>query len=359
LILDKYETTVKSELYSLYERRGYVRYKPVCFEEYSLYQENKDFLIGKNVITFSDLDGKLLAMRPDVTLSIVKHCDVDKNSTAKFFYNEKVYRQSAGAKRYKEINQTGVEIIGCVDELSIAEIALLICETLSAVSSDYVVDISHMGFTEGLLSAFGAEYHDILDEYLKKKNLHDFYTLANRCGFPQKLVKGFEVAVNCGGEYKTALKEAKVLAQTADMSNALNELYRLCTRLDSFGFGDKININFAVSNNADYYNGVIFNGYIGGIPHCVLSGGRYDLLLKKLNKVGGAVGFALYFGEIERYFKKRDGKVDFLIKYDDCCEDSALKLAEEKLKAGFSAKISRTEVGEKYGELLDLTKGKI
>ena len=60
-------------LRSLYDRYGYSRYKMNKFEEYDLYARNKDFLICESVITFTDLDGKLMALKPDVTLSIVKN----------------------------------------------------------------------------------------------------------------------------------------------------------------------------------------------------------------------------------------------------------------------------------------------
>ena len=43
----KTEDKVLAELASLYERRGYMRYRPGCFEEYSLYLDNIDFLISK------------------------------------------------------------------------------------------------------------------------------------------------------------------------------------------------------------------------------------------------------------------------------------------------------------------------
>lgn len=39
----------------------------------SLYAANKSFLLGENVPTFTDLDGRLMALKPDVTLSIAKN----------------------------------------------------------------------------------------------------------------------------------------------------------------------------------------------------------------------------------------------------------------------------------------------
>lgn len=67
---------IDSVVYSIREtfsQYGYNEYKMNKFEEYDLYVKNKDFLISKNVITFTDTNGKLLALKPDVTLSIVKN----------------------------------------------------------------------------------------------------------------------------------------------------------------------------------------------------------------------------------------------------------------------------------------------
>ena len=59
-------------LRSLYSCYGYSRFKMNKFEEYDLYAGNKDFLISDSVLTFTDGNGRLMALKPDVTLSIVK-----------------------------------------------------------------------------------------------------------------------------------------------------------------------------------------------------------------------------------------------------------------------------------------------
>ena len=148
----KAEDAILSELASLYESRGYKRYKPGCFEDYSLYLENIDFLISKNVITFSGAEGRLLALRPDVTLSVISHIQCC-GQTDKLFYAEKVYRRSGGGE-FRDINQTGVEVVGNIDRACEAEVACLVVDTLSTVSGDYLLDLSHMGYIKnaGMIS---------------------------------------------------------------------------------------------------------------------------------------------------------------------------------------------------------------
>ena len=72
LYLTKEEKTMLA-LRSLYKHTGYASFKMSQFEEYDLYVKNKEFLIGDSVLTFTDTDGRLLALKPDVTLSIVKN----------------------------------------------------------------------------------------------------------------------------------------------------------------------------------------------------------------------------------------------------------------------------------------------
>ena len=50
------------QLRLLYEQEGFRKYHMGRFEEYGLYQENRRFLSSEQVITFTDLDGRLLAL---------------------------------------------------------------------------------------------------------------------------------------------------------------------------------------------------------------------------------------------------------------------------------------------------------
>ena len=96
------------ELRGLYEKYGYKKYKISKFEEYSLYATNRDFLIGDKVLTFTDLDGRLLAMKPDVTLSVINNTRATREKSEKLYYIENVYRENRENHCFKEINQMGL-----------------------------------------------------------------------------------------------------------------------------------------------------------------------------------------------------------------------------------------------------------
>lgn len=55
-----------------------------------------------------------------------------------------------------------------------------------------------------------------------------------------------------------------------------------------------------------------------GIPEGILSGGRYDKLMRKMGRKAGAVGFAVYLDLLERLNEVRDDyDVDTVLLYGD------------------------------------------
>lgn len=144
-----YEEQAVFRLRALYERNGYRPYRMSKFEEYDLYAENKGFLVSSNIITFTDLSGRLMALKPDVTLSIIKNYPND-GVMEKVYYDESVYRASSPDSGYQEITQMGLECIGCVDDYSTAEVIRLAVESLALIRGEYLLNLSHMGFLRGL-----------------------------------------------------------------------------------------------------------------------------------------------------------------------------------------------------------------
>ena len=110
-------------LRALYEAAGCRKYHMGRFEEYGLYQENRSFLSSEQVITFTDLDGRLLALKPDVTLSIAKTAQPAPGETLRYYYHENVYRPSAESHTFQEIGQMGLELLGEVGETQVRQAA--------------------------------------------------------------------------------------------------------------------------------------------------------------------------------------------------------------------------------------------
>ena len=159
-------------LRELYRNCGYTQYRRSKFDEYDLYAKNKDFLISDSVITFTDTNGKLMALKPDVTLSIIKNIKDRSEGVQKLFYNENVYRISKGNQTYKEIMQTGLECIGQIGAGEIGEVITLAARSLLTISPNSVLNITNLDVLTqviGGLDVSRAEITEIL-KCVEEKN---------------------------------------------------------------------------------------------------------------------------------------------------------------------------------------------
>ena len=81
------------------------------------------------------------------------------------------------------------------------------------------------------------------------------------------------------------------------MTAALDELEET---VRAVGRADSLRLDFTLQGDMEYYDGLMMAGYLDGVPKAVLSGGRYDGLMKKLGRDVSAVGFALYLDDLKR-----------------------------------------------------------
>ena len=297
-------------LRKLYGRYGYQSYKMSRFEEYDLYVRNKDFLVSDQVITFSDKSGKLLALKPDVTLSIIKNAGKTTGGVQRVYYNENVYRVDPQTRAFREIMQTGLECIGNLCDTDVAEVVLLATQSLRELGENFVLDISHMGIVGEILgrSGLSAAGQEAAMQYLHQKSSHELLKLcAEETCDPQPLLTLL----------RTSGEPEMVLAGLDDRIQGVQQLRRICQVLASAGFGKQIRVDFSVGSDMKYYSGVVFKGYLEGITTWILSGGQYDKLLQKMGRGGNAVGFAIYLNLLEQIRQTPDFDVDAVLLYNE------------------------------------------
>jgi len=288
------------ELRGIFERHGYRKFKMGRFEEYSLYAENMDFLGGDKVITFTDLDGRLMALKPDVTLSIIKNTKATRQKGEKLYYVENVYRESKESHAFREISQLGLEMLGEVGTEGITEVVSLAVTSLLTISKDCILEISHMDFVLEVLSSLnvGDSVKHKLIKHIRNKNADGIRKTGEKAGLDEQKLERVALLTSLYGPFESTLKKAAVLAVSDKMKNALSELSEINEALKTSGLSEKIQLDFSIVNDIDYYNGIIFRGHIKALGKSVLAGGQYDSAMKKFGKDIGAMGFALYLNEI-------------------------------------------------------------
>ena len=319
-ILQRSEEQAIFALRALYSKYGYLPFKMSKFEEYELYIRNKDFLVSDRIITFNDTNGKLLALKPDVTLSIIKQGEDAPGIKQKVYYNENVYRVSEGTGHYKEIMQSGIECIGDVDLYDVFEVLSLAAQSLRLVSDNYVLEISHLGIVSALLDELDADQslRRQIMQYASEKNTHDLARLCADRGVDDALTAKLTALITTYGKRSDVIARLESICTSDAARDALKELTQLSALLDSVDDNEAIIFDFSVTNDMSYYNGIVFKGFIDGICDGVLAGGQYDKMMHKMGRRSGAIGFALYLDLLEQLCTGREEfDVDVLLLYDD------------------------------------------
>ena len=352
----KKEENVSRALRSLYRSHGYLPYKMSKFEPYDLYASHKDFLVGDGVITFMDTDGRLLALKPDVTLSIIKNSK--DGESQKVYYNENVYRISGETKQFKEIAQVGLECLGDIGNYETYETLYLAAASLQEISQNFVLDISHLGILSAVMQSIdkGEDFYAQVMSCLAEKNAHGLLSVCNAYGVEDTAAQKLLTLLRAYGNPETVLKTLAPLCKDGKAKQAFDELSAICTLLANTPFAGRIRLDFSVVNDRKYYNGIVFKGFVEGVPEGVLSGGRYDRLMKRLGKQSGAIGFAVYLHLLEGLNPKREAfDVDTLVLYDEStCLQTLSKQAQSLQEKGVSFRIAKNGDGIRYVNALDL-----
>ena len=324
---------VTFSLRTLYNRYGYSPYKMSKFEEYDLYARNKDFLISDSIITFTDLNGKLMALKPDVTLSIVKNSADRPTGLQKLYYNENVYRVGKGTRTFREIMQIGLEALGQVDRYCIMEVLMLAAKSLKCISEEAILDVSHLGLLSEFLASIGIcpEETSRVLQYLGEKNLHELSAACRSAGITEENIALLTQLAALSGPVHQVLTQAELLLKGRVNDNLLADYIRILSALADTEIGNALYMDFSVVDDIHYYNGIVFKGFIQGLPTAILSGGQYDKLMTKMGRKDRAIGFALYTDLMERLAPTpQQYDVDTVLLYD---ENTDLKRLQSHISA--------------------------
>ncbi len=326
-------------LRSVYESFGYRPYKMSKFEEYELYSSNIDFLGDGGVLTFTDVNGKLMALKPDVTLSIVKNSKGNKG-TQKVHYRENVYRRAVHGGGFKEILQSGIECIGNIGRYEITEVLLLALKSLETTGRPFRLDISHMGILSSLVDEdIPSNIKDELFTCIKRKNADGIKELCVRSSLDLAHYTALIEAVSLNGTPDCVIASLKSICVGAGLTVVL-ELEKIINTLSSLGYGENIGIDLSVVNDMNYYRSLVFRGYIDCVPEGILFGGRYDDLMNKMGRDCGALGFAVALDKLEDIAASSENDTCAVLLYPNDASPSEIIMAAESIrKTGLTVEV--------------------
>lgn len=295
-------------LLSLYGEYGYCKYRMSKFEEYDFYSRNKDFLLSDNIITFTDINSKLMALKPDVTLSIIKNSRDEPDCLKKLSYKENVYRVPRGGSSFREIMQVGLECMGDVDIQCLSEVLVLAAKSLELTGTGYALEISDLDILSFFVNSISEkpEVRRALFKCAGEKNLHEIREICTSFDIAREKIEPLEILLSLSGSPADEFRELERLAARYGIGEELAVLKDVVSDASEKCGNDRIKVDFSIVSDMNYYNGIVFRGFLDGIPTSVLSGGQYDKLMRKMDRKSKAIGFAVYIDMMQHIFDSEE-----------------------------------------------------
>ena len=290
---------LQKDIEEVLDKWGYTEIITPTIEYYQTINSGFQNLKEEEVYKFFDAKGRILVLRPDMTVPIArvvatKFKEIDR--PIRFRYCADVFRlhKSFGGRK-NEYTDCGIELIGLNSEESDLEILTTALETLEVLGdTKFKLEIGNIDF-------FNSAIKDLnLDDEKKEKlaSLIDKKSL--------KALEDYLEDLNISAEYKKFLNElpllfggieviekAKKYAFNDELKNSLGYLEGICLNLKELGYDDIITFDLAMVPRLNYYTGIIFRGFVDGVGATVLSGGRYDKLISTFGRDYPAVGFSI------------------------------------------------------------------
>lgn len=246
-----------------------------------------------------DLDGGLLALRPEMTVPIARLVTsrlAEEPSPQRLAYAADVFREHASYRgQYRQFTQVGVEIVGASGAIADAECVAIAIEMLAATGlPDFSVAIGDVGVLRGLLAAtaLNSPWQDAVLAALHERNLVELDSLVASADLKPELAEALTRVPRLRGGFE-AVDAARELAARAGCDDVLDGLVRVREILTPGVYGERIAVDFGIVRAFDYYTGIVLEASAPGIGLPLGGGGRYDGLLAKFGRPMPAAGFAL------------------------------------------------------------------
>ncbi|MBD5560827.1 MAG: ATP phosphoribosyltransferase regulatory subunit [Clostridia bacterium] len=298
----RHKRSLEAVLRGVFERAGYDEIETPVFEHYDVFTHDAVPYVQEEIVKFFDRQGRILALRPDVTGPIARMSAtklLPSPEPLRLFYMGNVYGLRRPGEQV-ESAQAGVELIGADGTYADAETVALAIESLRSLGLEsFSIEIGQVAYFRGLLAGtdLSERQREQIRHLINDKNSVELeYTLSR---------------LQLSGQTKQALLELPGLfggAEALDRASgdsdmcreALDNLRSVLKVLEAYGMTSYISVDLGLLHDFQYYSGLIFRGLASDIGRPVLSGGRYDGLLGEFGCEAPATGFAIRLTRLMR-----------------------------------------------------------
>lgn len=340
---------IENLVVSIFDGWSYEEVTTPTVDYYSLFEHGMGRSQAHHAFRFSDTDGRMLAIRPDVTSLIARAAATlfaERERPLRLCYVAPVFRQQpqSHAEWKRESMQIGGELIGANSSAADMEILAIICEVLERLGLDQHCSITlndvevFNGIAEQL--KLSPDSRDEMRELVDTRNAADLGRFLARYSSVADS-QAFAQLIRLSGK-RRILSEARRLITNSRSRHALDRLERLWSVIESLQLTDRFEIDFGDVSRLDYYTGLTFKIYVSGAGTRVGSGGRYDELTASFGRAEPAVGFVLELDALTDVLQRRSNESSLIRESAD-----ATQLTNDTLRDLFAVARKKRALGER------------
>ncbi len=285
-------------------RYGFLEYLTPLVESADIYRlKSGEDIGGKELLSFKDLAGRELCIRPEMTPSVTRMVSriyasspkpIKLFSIANFMRNEKPQRG-----RNREFWQLNCDIFGSASiasDLEILQLSLDIMRELGAPEKSFTLRLNSRKLLEEIAINFKVSQENTQTFF----RILDKYNKLSKAEFIKRLVEismsssqAKEIEAFMAGYHLDLL--SKYLVNNQNLNQAKQEIDFVIDRLNLLGYGQEIVFDPSLIRGFDYYDGIIFEVFDTHQNNlrAMFGGGRYNGLAEIFGADSfPAVGFA-------------------------------------------------------------------
>lgn len=302
--------SVEDTAMKIFADRGYEEIVTPTVDYYSLFDHAMGHSESHRAFRFTDKDGRLLALRPDVTSAVARAAATlfaTRKRPLRLCYVAPVFRQEprSPAEWLRETTQIGGELIGCNSSAADIEVLQLVCQFLQSLNLEFLITLNHAEVFNGLTQFNDTVPVDELRRLIARRNLVELSSFLQRYDAGEN--EGLVQLTRLTGKGEI-LGQASQLITNKRSQAGLDYLRKLWKQIAELNLADSCEIDLGDVSPLDYYTGLTFKIFVMGAGKPLGSGGRYDGLTASFGADEPAVGFVLDLDAMTELLSRKEGK---------------------------------------------------
>jgi ATP phosphoribosyltransferase regulatory subunit len=278
---------VEEKIRNFFFLSGYDEVETPILEYFDVFAGIKTSIDQENMFKLIDPEGRILVLRPDITMPIARMVGTKLKDCAlpiRLSYLGNVYQYGEiQICKQREVAQAGIELLGVDSAEADAEvIAMAIQMFLNLGLKEFQIDIGQVEFFKAIIkeAVLSDENTEEVHRLIDQKDMLSLERLLKELPISEDVRNLLYKLPQLYGD-SSVLNEAMEISRNAEARAAVENIQQVYRILKGYGFQNYISFDLGMVQSFDFYTGIIFRGLTRDLGYPICGGGRYDMLVSE------------------------------------------------------------------------------